>query len=148
MSEKQRGILSRIHLISLARQHETKLRFLVAGGLNTVFGLAIYPFLMWQLAPWSKHYLLILTLAQILGVTFAFTTNKFLVFRTKGHYLREFGKFSTFHVIYFCVNLVVLPILVEFVHISPVWGQYIFNAGVIVTSYFWHSHVTFKHKKT
>jgi putative flippase GtrA len=127
----------------LIRLHETKVRFLLAGALNTVVGLAAYPALFFSLAPLKLHYMLVLGITQVSCVAFAYLTNKFLVFRTVGNYLRESGKFVLFHLSYFLVNLVALPLLVEIFGMSPVWGQTLFAVAVIITSYFWHSKITF-----
>lgn len=128
---------------NFADQHQTKVRFLLAGALNTAIGLAVYPALYFLAAPLKLHYLIILAISQVLCVTFAFLTSKFLVFRTSGNYLRESGKFLTFHLSYFLVNLAALPALVELVGMNPVWAQTLFAVLVIVTSYFWHSRITF-----
>jgi putative flippase GtrA len=127
----------------LIRLHETKVRFLLAGALNTVFGLAAYPTLFFLLAPLRLHYMVVLGITQITCVAFSYLTNKFLVFRTVGNYLRESGKFVLFHLSYFLVNLVALPLLVEIFGMSPVWGQTLFAVAVIISSYFWHSKITF-----
>jgi putative flippase GtrA len=127
----------------LIRRHETKVRFLLAGALNTVVGLAAYPTLFFLLAPLKLHYMVVLGITQVTCIAFSFLTNKFLVFRTVGNYLRESGKFVLFHLSYFLVNLVALPLLVEIFGMSPVWGQTLFAVAVIVTSYFWHSNITF-----
>ena len=127
----------------LLRRHETKVRFLLAGALNTVVGLAAYPALFFLLAPLKLHYMVVLGITQVACVAFAYLTNKFLVFRTAGNYLRESGKFVLFHLSYFLVNLAALPVLVEMFGMSPVWGQTLFAVAVIVTSYFWHSKITF-----
>lgn len=131
-------------VIQLARLHETKLRFVLAGGLNTLFGLATFPILMWVFSSRAIHYLIILTIAQALSIGFAFLTNKFLVFRTRGNLAPEFLKFCTFHLGYFLANLAVLPLLVEVFAIPPIWAQFLFAGCVIVTSYFWHSRITFQ----
>jgi putative flippase GtrA len=123
--------------------HQEKIRFLLAGGLNTVVGLSVYPILFFLLKPLQLHYLLILTLSQIICICFAFLTNKFLVFKTSGNYLKESGKFLTFHLVYYLVNLAVLPMLVELGGMNPVWAQSLFAVLVIITSYFWHSRITF-----
>jgi putative flippase GtrA len=127
----------------LIRLHETKVRFLLAGALNTVVGLAAYPGLFFLLAPLKLHYMVVLGITQVACVAFAYLTNKFLVFRTDGNYLRESGKFVLFHLSYFLVNLGALPLLVEIFGMSPVWGQTLFAVAVIITSYFWHSKITF-----
>jgi putative flippase GtrA len=128
----------------LAHAHETKVRFLAAGGVNTAFGLAIFPVLMWTLGPRGLHYMIALLISQITSVTLAYTTQKFLVFRTKGNYLPEFGRFILFYLSYCVVNLAALPFLVEVAHVRPIIAQFCFSLMVIVTSYFWHSRITFK----
>ena len=130
------------------RLHETKVRFLLAGALNTVFGLAAYPAFYFLLAPLKLHYMLVLGITQIICIVFSYLTNKFLVFRTVANYLREGAKFALFHLSYFLVNLIALPLLVEIVGMSPVWGQTLFAIAVIVTSYFWHSNITFATART
>jgi putative flippase GtrA len=132
----------------LIRLHETKVRFLLAGALNTVVGLAAYPALFFLLAPLKLHYMVVLGITQVACVAFAYLTNKFLVFRTVGNYIRESGKFVLFHLSYFLVNLVALPLLVEIFGMSPIWGQTLFAVAVIITSYFWHSHITFAPART
>lgn len=133
--------------LSITRRHETKVRFLMAGALNTAIGLAAYPALYFFTAPLNLHYLTILTISQVACIAFAFLTNKFLVFRTTGNYLRESGKFLTFHLSYFLLNLAALPALVELAGMKPVWAQTLFAVLVIVTSYFWHSRITFLSSK-
>jgi putative flippase GtrA len=132
---------------NLADQHQIKIRFLLAGVLNTIIGLAVFPALYFLAAPLKLHYLIILVISQVVCVIFAFLTSKFLVFRTSGNYLRESGKFLTFHLSYFLVNLAALPALVELAGINPVWAQTMFAVLVIVTSYFWHSRITFASTK-
>lgn len=131
----------------LAGEHETKLRFVLAGAFNTGLGLAAFPALYFMLKPLGLHYLVVLSISQVFCVTAAFLTNKFLVFRTSGNYLREYGRFITFHLSYFLVNLGALPFLVEIMHMNPVWAQTLFAVLVIVSSYFWHSRITFRSGK-
>ncbi|MDR3489636.1 MAG: GtrA family protein [Bradyrhizobium sp.] len=133
-------------LIDLLRRHETKVRFVFAGGLNTVFGLIIFPSLYVILAPLAVHYEVVLMLSLVLSVVFSFATTKYFVFRTHGNALGEFVRFSTFHVINGTLNLLALPILVEVAFLHPVWAQLIFATVVMVSSYFWHSRISFRPK--
>ncbi len=132
------------YMIRYTRQHETKIRFLLAGGVNTVQGLANYPILYLLLSPLHVHYLVILVISQSLSITFSFITNKFFVFRTTGKHLQECGKFISFHVIHLVTNLTVLPLLVELANMNPAWAQVCYSVVVIITSYFWHSRITFR----
>ncbi|MFG1423682.1 GtrA family protein [Roseixanthobacter liquoris] len=133
-------------LRGLLIEHETKIRFLFAGGLNTAFGLAIFPALIWALGD-SSHYMIALVVAQILSISFAYMTNKIFVFRTKGNVLREFGRFIGYHAISFWVILGVFPILVEIGKIPPIYAQAGLILGMIATSYLWHSRISFRLRK-
>jgi putative flippase GtrA len=128
---------------NLANQHQIKIRFLLVGALNTVVGLTIFPALYFLVIPLQIHYLLILVISQTICVSFSFMTSKLLVFRTSGNYLRESAKFITFHLILFLLNLAVLPALIQFANMHPIWAQMLFTILVIVSSFFWHSNITF-----
>lgn len=124
-----------------------KLRFLMVGGLNTAFGLAAYPVLMLAMRPLDVSYMIPLVISHPICITFSFLTNKFITFRTKKNYLSEFSKFGTFYLINFAVNLAALPVLVEVFHMNPIIAQLIFAFIVIVSSYFWHSRITFARRE-
>ena len=123
--------------------HALKLRFLAVGLFNTAFGVAIFPLLMWGLGRFHLHYMAVLVIAQVLGTLVGFTTQKTFVFRTRGHYFREFIRFSTYYVGTYAVNWLVLPVLVEGFHVNPLVAQPGFVVFVVFTSYFWHSRFTF-----
>ena len=127
--------------------HNRPLRFLVAGALNTGFGLAIYPLLLWSSHWLRDHYMVALLIAQATSVLFAFSAYRFGVFRTKGDVARQFGLFSSFYLINYAINWVALPLLVEIGGISPVIAQLGFALVVMVGSYYWHSRVTFRERK-
>lgn len=116
----------------------------MVGGLNTAFGLAAYPIIYYATRSSGMSYLWVLAISQLICVTFAFFTNKNLVFKTKGNYFNEYKKFIAFHASIFALNLVLLPILVEWLAIQPVIAQTLFSIIIIVSSYFWYSRVTFK----
>ncbi|MBB6427280.1 GtrA family protein [Sphingopyxis sp. JAI128] len=120
------------------------LRFLIAGGVNTVFGLAFYPLLLWSVPYLHTHYMIALGIAQAVCLCFAFAIYKLAVFRTRGNVLREFGVFSGFYLFNYAANWVALPVLVELAGVSPVYGQLAFTFVLIVTSWLWHSRVTFR----
>ncbi len=120
------------------------MRFLVAGGINTAFGLAFYPLLLWSVPFLRTHYLVALALAQGVCLCFAYTTYKFGVFRTRGNTLREFSTFSSFYLFNYAANWAALPLMVEVGRLPPAIAQIGFTAVLIVGSYFWHSRVTFR----
>lgn len=133
------------HAHSTLRRGEGRpLRYLVAAGLNTAFGLAIFPVLLW-ISPYLRvHYLIALGIAQAVSLCFAFLTYKFGVFRTRGGYAREFTAFASFYLINYAANWAALPALVELGGWDPVIAQLFFSLLVIAGSYVWHSRITFR----
>lgn len=132
---------------TLIHRHEKKLRFLIAGGLNTVIGLSVYPILYYFLEPLGVGYIQVLLLAQIICITFSFISNKYFVFKTKGNIKKEYAKFFMFYGLYLVLNLICLPFLVEAIQISPIISQTFFSIAIIISSYFWHNFITFKRPK-
>ena len=128
----------------LIADRERSLRFLVAGGINTVFGLAFYPLLLWSVPLLRTHYLAALAISQAVCLCFAFMTYKLGVFRTRGNVAREFGTFSSFYLFNYAANWAALPLLVELGRVPPVIAQIGFTIVLVVGSFFWHSRVTFR----
>ncbi len=126
------------------QRHGKLLRFLVVGGLNTAFGLALYPILLIASAWLHRHYLVALGISQAICLCFAFVMYKLTVFRTRGQVAREAGTFVSFYAVSYAVNWVALPLLVEAAHLSPIVAQVGFTVVIVAASYLWHNNVTFK----
>ncbi|WP_426266911.1 GtrA family protein [Sphingomonas sp. LHG3443-2] len=120
------------------------LRYVIAAGLNTAFGLAIYPLLLWSSEWLHQHYMVALVIAQATSLLFAFTTYRLGVFQTRGDTARQFGLFSSFYLFNYAANWAALPLLVEVGGIHPIIAQLGFALVLMIGSYFWHSRVTFK----
>jgi putative flippase GtrA len=127
-----------------ARIGRRPLRFLIAGGFNTLVGLTFYPLLLWAMPLMHTHYLVALGISQVACLVFAYLTYKYGVFRTQGNVAREFGAFSGFYLFNYAANWAILPLLVETAGAHPSAVQTGFNLIVIATSWFWHSRVTFR----
>ena len=124
------------------------LRFILAGAANTVFGLAFYPLLLWQVPLLRTHYLVALGISQAVCLCFAFATYKLGVFRTRGGMAREFGLFSGFYLFNYAANWAALPLLVEGAAIAPIIAQTGFTCLLVAGSWLWHSRVTFRQPGT
>lgn len=134
---------SKKHYAFLSK-HQKKIRFLIAGGINTAVGLAVYPILYVLLNPFGVGYIRALIFSQIICITFSFVSNKYFVFKTKGNIKKEYPKFFAFYGIYFVLNLLCLPAMVEMLNMNPMIAQTLFSIAIIVSSYFWHNTITFK----
>ncbi len=81
-------------LLALARRHERFIRFLLVGGLNTLFGYGVYALTLFL----GGHYTLASAVALVLGVLFNFKTTGRLVFGARGN-----GRFLAFVTVYMAV---------------------------------------------
>lgn len=123
-------------------RHEQKLRYLIIGGWNTVFGYAVFAALNWGLA--SVHYLVILTVSYIISITNAYVGYKLFVFRTKGNILKEYLRFYVVYGASFGFNVVALPVLVEGFTMNVYAAQALIIVITIAGSYLLHKHYSFK----
>ena len=131
------------NLLSL---HAQKLRFLIVGSINTVFGIGLFPVFYYLMNENREHYILILSLTHFIALNFSFFTNKFFVFRTRGNYLREYPKFFAYQLFILIAYLGPFAALVEIGHLHPIVSQLTLSTTVFVISYFWYSKITFLKK--
>ena len=68
-----------------------KARYLIAGICNSIFGYCI-GLVLYETFFLKFHIILILVIANILAISFAFLTYKIYVFKTKGNWLAEYLK--------------------------------------------------------
>ncbi len=127
----------------LYEKHRAKIQYLLVGGWNTIFGYAVFVALYYATPRFTLHYEVVLILSQIINVTNAYILYKNFVFRSKGHFFQEYCRFCAFYWLSFVVNLVLLPLLVEWLHQDPMLSQGLLTLGTAVTSYFWHANYTF-----
>jgi putative flippase GtrA len=151
--DEDRGAVSRLrHMWGL---HEEKLRFLVVGGWNTVFGMAAL-WVLERLIPYGPGSVMgvaiglvaakqvVLATAWIVGVTHNLFTFKLLVFRTKGDWLREYARMYVTYAGMFVIQSVAVQLLSAWLG----WSLFLANlptlAIVTVVSYLGHKHFTFR----
>ncbi len=127
-------------------RHEQKIRYLIIGGWNTVFGYGIFAALYFWFAS-SIHYLAILSISYVLSITNAYIGYKLFVFRTKGNILREYFRFYLVYGVSFIFNLTMLPLFVETFSLNMYVAQAIVTVITILGSYVLHKKFSFKGKE-
>jgi putative flippase GtrA len=143
------------------------LRYLCVGVFNTLFGQATFAAINFLLD--QRHvpasYIFASLLSSLINITVAYLGYKFVVFRTRGNYLREWLKAMAVYSSVLIPALLVLPLLVKlFEHVLPavllVWhghtvsgnkaAPYIANALMtvvtVISSFLGHSKVTFRQR--
>lgn len=104
------------------------LRFLIAGGVNTLFGFSVYSALILaHVVPWLG-----LLLASVAGVLFNFMTTGAFVFRTKlqGRLLRFFAAYG----VVYLINLALISVLRQWSS-NEIVSQAILSLPMAVFSY-------------
>lgn len=135
-------------MIQLARRlfEQERIRFLVVGGINTVFGYAVFA-LLYVTAGHVIGYLGSLYLSYVVGVSLAFVLHRRVTFRaheTGGSPVLDFLRFASVYVVALAVNTVGLPLLVEFGHLPALIAQAIMVAVTTVVSYVGHKYFSFR----
>ena len=122
-------------------RHE-KLRFLVIGGWNTLFGYLTFVILY---ALWHErlHYLVIAVLAHAIAVVNAFTAHRLLTFRRRGPWLAEFVRFNVTLLVMLGIGLVGLWSLVSIIGMNPLVAQALMTIATVIVSYFAHLGFSF-----
>ncbi len=127
-------------------RHGEKLRFLVVGGWNTLFSVAVL-WVLDQVIPYNQESLfqksLILGAAWVVSVTQNFFTFKLLVFRTKGHWVREYGKMYVTYAAVFVVQSLMTLTISQVFDLSVFWANLPTLVVVTIMSYLGHKYFTF-----
>lgn len=135
-------------LIRLVR--DQRVAFLVVGGVNTVVGFGIFVACSQTLGHLVDGRfgtvagsLVTVGVSHVLSVLFAFVMHRRLVFRVRGHVLRDLVRFESVYLTTFAVNAIALTVLVELgLHRIP--AQAIIFVPILVLNYLGHRYFSFR----
>ena len=134
------AVLSRYVTGLLARQ---EIRYLLAGGWNTLFGVGS-SFLFYWLLHHRIHYMVILVLTNLLAVSMAYVIYKKYVFCTHGNIFREYIKFYTVYGAAIVFGLVSTPFCIEVVGINFYISQLLILVVTVAFSFVCHKRFSFR----
>jgi putative flippase GtrA len=130
--------------------NDQRVAFLLTGVINTVVGFAIFIAISESVGHFVDHRfgkvagaLVTAGVTHVLTVLFAFVTYRRLVFRVRGHVLRDLIRFWSVYIVAGGINIVTLPMLVE-LGLQRIPAQAIILAGTTLLSYFGHRHFSFR----
>jgi putative flippase GtrA len=121
---------------------DQRVAFLAVGAVNTLFGYLCFAGFLLLLG--QSRYLVALVSAYVIAVLFAFATYRFLVFRVRGHVLRDLWRFATVYLTSLAVNFVLLPLLVELAHLRVLVAQALIVFVTSIMSWMGHKHYSFR----
>jgi putative flippase GtrA len=109
-------------------------RYLLVGVWNTAFGYGTYAALTAILNPHFRYgYVLASLLSSLLSITVAFLGYKWFVFKTRGHYLREWARCVAVYASGILLGLAILPSLVYGLQRSGLSRGAPYVAGALLT---------------
>lgn len=151
---KRSGSISIRRLPGWARDvikgHEVKIKFLIVGIWNTVFGYAVFVGLDLLFTQFFEKryaaYMLAAVLSNILAILNAYIFHKFVTFRSPVRGLGiipEFLRFFSMYLFSFFLGLVLLPVFVELFHLDPKISAGLLIPITTIISYLGHSRFSF-----
>lgn len=136
---------------ALLNRHQVKVRFLLVGIWNTIFGylvyIGLYTLFTWFFTIQYIAYMTAMVLANIVSIINAYIFHKYITFKSpvkQWGIVPEFFRFSTTYLLTFCLSIVILPIFVEIFSITPSISGALTILVCSIFSYFGHSRFSFR----
>ena len=126
-------------------RHWTLIRYLIAGGYNTVFGFAVFTGLFFLLES-DLHYLGIAIITQIISITNSYIVYRVFVFKSRGSIINEYFRIYIVYGISFILGIALLTLLVEFAGLHPVLAQFFVIIITVIVSYIGNRRFTFNQR--
>ena len=122
-----------------------KIRYLMAGGWNTVFGYVV-SLLLYYLLNQYMHIIAIGLIAHFFAISMAFLTYKVFVFRTKGNWWKEYRRSYLVYGYSIFVSIGMLWLMVDYMAVPFWFAQGLIILITVILSYIGHSRFTFSSK--
>lgn len=122
-----------------------KLRFLIVGGYNTLFGYLAFA-LAYVLFGAQIHYTILVILVHFIALTNSFITQRFFVFKSRGPWFAEFMRFQVSYLALLPVGLGLLALLHDYAGLPVLLAQAYALVIMVVISYLSGRHFTFRKK--
>jgi putative flippase GtrA len=131
-----------LKLLETITRHWTVIKYLIAGGYNTVFGFLVFTALF-LLLEHQVHYLFIAVITQVISITNAFLVYRYIVFKSTDNIIAEYLRIYVVYGLSFVLGILLLALLVELAHLHPVQAQFCVIVVTVIISYVGHSRFTF-----
>jgi putative flippase GtrA len=135
----------------LWRRHQIKIRFLMVGVWNTIFGYLVFVGLDYLFnlffSPRYVAYMSAAALSNVIAVTNAYFFHKHLTFKSKASGKAAFREYLRFYITYvftFIIGMILLPIFVELLKLDPEIAAAIITLLLTVVSYISHNKFSFR----
>ncbi len=125
---------------------DERVRFVIIGGINTVFAYAL--FVLFELTLGGRYFVS-LFLSYLIATMLAFVLHRRFTFGVVGREKlgKDFVRFESVYVVMFAVNALLLPLLIEVAGWSSLVAQAVIVAFTTIMSYLGHKYFSF-HRET
>jgi putative flippase GtrA len=131
--------------------NQKKVRFVLVGVWNTIFGYLVFVGLDILFASlFSKRYVAYMSaavLSNILAIINAYIFHKYITFQSHARgkdIITEFARFFSTYLFSMILGLILLPVLVEVIGIGPRISGALLIPVTVIISYIGHSRFSFK----
>lgn len=131
---------------ALSAIKEKGIRYVIAGGFNTLFGYIVGLLLYYSLER-RLHIVTICIISNIICITMSFATYKFFVFKTKGNFFAEYLRCYIVYGGSALVSILGLWVLVDLLHIYFWFASLAMMGLSVFISFFGHDLFTFRISK-
>jgi putative flippase GtrA len=124
---------------------DERVRFVLVGGFNTVFGYALFVVFELTLGHFTS-YLISLYASYFIAIIVAFFLHRHFTYRVTGtgNVMLDFFRFAGVYVVALLINTVALPLLVEVAHVPVLLAQALVVVVTTLVSYFGHKFFSFR----
>jgi putative flippase GtrA len=126
---------------------EARLRYLLVGSWNTLFGYFIGIFLFYALTA-HAHIVVIALISNMIAISMSYITYKLFVFKTSGNWLVEYFRCYLVYSMNAILGIFFLWVTVDIIKINIWISQGISISMTVFISYFLHKNFTFKNTET
>ena len=129
-------------LLNLYKKYKEIINYLIFGGLTTLISIVTYALFA---KAFHIDYLISNVLSWIIAVLFAYITNKLFVFESKSKKnIKEITSFFFFRVVSLIMEMIILYVFVDMLHIDDLITKIIAQVIVIVSNYVFSKVFVFK----
>ena len=120
-----------------------KLRYLLIGIYNTVFGFSIFFILFFFFYP-KYNYIVLLTICHFICITNNFYFYKIYVFKFKKNLVAGYLKFTLVYILFFFLNLLFFELFVQKLEMNLYFSQVIIISIIVFLGYLLNKNFSFK----
>ncbi|MGW4245656.1 GtrA family protein [Nocardia sp. NPDC004722] len=132
-------------LLRLVRRQEVA--FALVGGFNTLMGMVLtiaWLSILGDMVSKDVAAALSVALAYAVGMVIAFVMHRTLVFRVRGHIVRDFLAFVGVNLVGMVLNMILLQLSVSLLHAPAKPAAVVVMGLVAVVTFFGHRHISFR----